>query len=198
MSRDRQSAKGFTLVEIMTVIAIMGVIAALLVMAARGARQSSDADAAKAGVAFVSSKIEQYIAKRGELPPDLSYVANPLEPAPHVTTEVEIYTTLNQWGYSVPPEKQVDPWGNPYIIVLKRDYNVVFPLTAGTDYASLPFLKMANMYVPSGDQEKDILDTGGFPYNDGANSVQVICAGPDGKVSRLGSDTTNSDNLTNW
>jgi|GEM_PF-6200343 len=200
----RQSA--FTLIEIMSVIVIMGIIAALLVLAARGARQRAALDAAKAGVSYIADRIEAYRSKRGELPPDLSTL-------PDYTTEMEIYQTLNSWGFTVTPQKQVDPWGNPYIIVLQGDYGTVFPIATGTSgYNGVPFGKMGGMYVPGGiDQAKEVHS--GDPlttsaYLDEANSFQVISAGPDGLISRDNREETqdidgdgasvNADNIRNW
>jgi general secretion pathway protein G len=195
--------KGFTLIELMAVITIMAIIAALLVAAATGARRNAMTDRARADVKFIASKIDAYRNKRGEMPPDLN--------ADGVTTEMEIYQTLDQWGYTVPEDKKVDPWGNPYIIVLQRDYGADFNLSgASMGYNATPFVKMQNMYrpVPAGIKTKAIHK--GLPpltsdtcYENQDNGYQVLSAGPDGKVCRYDSPTDpdgtyDADNITNW
>ena len=65
-----QPRDGFTLLEILVVIAIMTVIAGLLVAAAIGARRKADSDAAQAGVTYIAAQIQAYFDKRGQLPPD--------------------------------------------------------------------------------------------------------------------------------
>ncbi len=182
--------KGFTLIEILAVLAIISVMAGLLIMAAKGARKRADTDAARAGVSFVTAKIDAYRSKRGDLPPDLGGAA--------VTTEFEIYETLDKWGFAVPPDKQVDPWGNPYIIVLDRDYGAPFNMNASPDYTTPPFNKMAGMYSAAAPQPKEIKDAAANPYNNESGGFQVISAGPDGLVSQTGSDDVNADNFFNW
>ena len=189
----RSEDKGFTLIEILAVLAIVSVMAGLLVMAAKGARKRADIDAAKAGVSFVAAKIDAYRNKRGDLPPDLGGPA-----VPAVTTEFEIYKTLDKWGFAVPPDKQVDPWGNPYIIVLDRDYGAPFNMNAPPDYTTPPFNKMAGMYSTAVPQPKEIQDAATNPYNNENGGFQVISAGLDGLVSQTGSDDVNADNFVNW
>jgi len=142
ISNDKKS--GFTLTELLVVLSIMALIAALIVVAAKGARKKADYEAAKAGVQFICSQIDAYKNKRGELPPNL----NPLRTPPDntaeddVTTEKEIYYSLSQWGFTVPPERQIDPWGHPYVVVLQRDYGKTFNVTAPfdrTDSATTPY-----------------------------------------------------------
>lgn len=193
---------GFTLLEILVVIAIMTVIAGLLVAAAIGARRKADSDAAQAGVTYIAAQIQAYFDKRGQLPPDTD--------GNGFTTEVEIYNTLGEWGFAVPEAKRVDPWSNPYVIVLRygqtADYGVVFPIaTGGAIYSTPPYDRIGDMYAPPpvvpADSAKEIHigdPATTLPYNDMANGFQVISAGPDGYISRNGTNDVNSDNFTNW
>jgi len=194
-----ESRRAFTLVELMAVMVIMSIVAGLLIAAAIGARKKADADAARAGVTYITAQIEAYYNKRGQLPPNLN------ESMDSFTTEAEIYQTLNEWNFPVPPEKQVDPWGNPFIIILDRDYGVNFPLqSGGTCYSTPPFNKMYAMYDPAPaapDDPKEIHE--GDPttepsYNDQRDGFQVISAGPDGRLGRNGANDYNADNFTNW
>jgi len=187
----------------------MTVIAGLLVAAAVGARRKADNDAAEAGITFISAQIEAYYSKRGQLPPNL----NPLSPVPQpgeddITTEFEIYQTLAEWNLPVPPERRLDPWGNPYVIVFQRDYEKVFPLvTAGvmTGYDTPPFDRIQYMYAPPpaapADAAKELHrgDPATTPsFNDSMDNFQVISAGQDGYITRNDLDDVNADNFVNW
>ena len=200
----------FTLIEILAVIVIMGIVAALLVMAAKGARQRADLDAAKANIAFIAGKIDAYKAKRGQLPPNLNPGAGPGMDS--YTTEQEIYQTLAEWGLTVPPEKQLDPWRQPFIIVFQRDYGVSFPIDGSlAPYNVRPWNKIGLMYVNGGPSPKEIHEGDPLttrPYLGETDSYQIISAGPDGLLSRDDGERTgdpdgdgrsvNADNLTNW
>ena len=190
--------RAFTLIEILAVLAIMSVIAGLLVAAAVGARRKADNDRAESGISYIAAQIEAYHNKRGQLPPDTNEDG--------ITTEFEIYQTLAQWNFPVPAERQVDPWGNPYVVVLQRDYTQPFPVVtggAGTGYDTPPFDKIQYMYAVApavpGDTAKEIHN--GVPataFNGQINGFQVISAGPDGYLSQNGDDAVNADNFVNW
>lgn len=221
MAGLRSRSNGFTLVEMLVVIAVMSIIAALLIVAAASARRKVDADAAKAEIQFIASKLDAYKTKRGDLPADVD--------ADGITTETEIYYTLAQWGLEVPADTQVDPWGNPYIIVFQRDYipnAKVFPIATGGagsppaspsgPYGAPPFNKVMDMYnlnklLPPVDGSKEIHPEDPATteaYMSEPGGYQIICAGEDGLISRDnrevtsdvdGDETTvNADNYTNW
>ncbi len=189
---------GFTLIEILVVIAIMTVIAGLLVAAAIGARRKAAHDSAQADVTYISGQIRAYLDKRGQLPPDTD--------ANGFTTEPEIYRTLGEWGFDVPEAKRLDPWDNPYVIVLGRDYGVSFPIASGGSvYSTPPYDRMGGMYAPppaapaDGPKEIHTGDPATTPANnDMTDGFQVISAGPDGYISRNGTDDASADNFTNW
>lgn len=223
MTISTDKRRGFTLTEMLAVLIIMSIIAALIVVAAKGAQKKAAYEAAKAGVQFISSQIDAYKNKRGELPPNLN--------ADSVTTEAEIYQTLKQWGFEVPDSKRIDPWGNPYVIVFSRDYTSAsnpgtFPLATrdpssgydnpyavpnGTPIAN-PCWRIGALYSPWQasptawlDQAKEIHngDPATAPaYMNQTDGYQVISAGPDGKIAtRDDVDpgmTINADNVTNW
>lgn len=204
---SKKGDRAFTLVELLAVLAIMTIIAGLLVTGAVGLRRKADRDAAAAGVTLISSKIESYFNKRGQLPPNLNPGSAPTDD--NFTDEDEIYKTLSEWGFGVSDKRRVDPWGNPYVIILDRDYEVNFPLQSGEAcYSTPPFHKIYGMYDPPPGAPDDrktfhvgdpIIDPTTDPHNIQANGFQVISAGPDGKLSRDGTDLdVNGDNLTNW
>ncbi len=212
MASSDSRSEAFTMVELLAVMAIMGIIAALVVVAAAGARKRTDSDSAKAGIQYIAARIDAYRNKRGQLPPNLNEgVGAGLD---DITTEQEIYDTLGQWGFEVPAEKQVDPWGNPYVVVLSRDYGKDFPIVSGAvtgEYTKPPFSREAAMYGAAADMPKDIRD--GDPttqpaYMDEYDGFQIVSAGPDGQVRRDNREMTddidgngasdNADNFTNW
>lgn len=200
---SRKGNRAFTLIELLAVLAIMTIIAGLLVTGAVGLRRKASRDAADAGVTLISSKLESYFNKRGQLPPNLNPGSDSF------TDEDEIYTTLSEWGFDILDKQRVDPWGNPYVIILFGDYNVNFPLQSGGGcYSTPPFSKIYGMYVPTPGAPDDlkalrvgdpIIDPTTDRQNSQLNGFQVISAGPDGKLSMDGTNLdVNGDNLTNW
>ena len=179
-------AKGFTLIELLAVIVIMSIIAGLVIYAAAGARKKAQIDAAKAGIARIAMRIDQYRAKRGALPED---------PA-GLTDEDFVFEKLNAWGFNVSPREQLDPWDSPFIIVFRTDYEKND--ASGSNFFALTG-KMAEMY-DSVSTYKDVYsdDDPNKPYLDQQGSYQIISAGPDGFISRNNLDAVNVDNLSNW
>lgn len=105
---DKTKAKdGFTLVELMTVIAIMALLSALVLGLAGNAQKTAARKRAAAEVEQLSSFVTDYLAEYGRVPKDTDALSNALAAANHSLSNM-----IDPWGmtyvYSNPPKaKQV-------------------------------------------------------------------------------------------
>ena len=90
------SRSGFTLVEILTVIAIIALLAALLLGLAGHAQKSAAKKQAQAEISQLENFLSAYQAQYGQVPPTKGDLSVALQEANH------------------PLAGLVDPWGNPY------------------------------------------------------------------------------------
>lgn len=84
---------GFTLVELMVVIAILAILATTVGIYVFGALDDADQAKAKAEISNLKTAVKMYRIKNKRLPNTLDEVAQFLDP----------------------PKVPLDPWGNPYI-----------------------------------------------------------------------------------
>lgn len=94
MRRGKQS--GFTLVELLTVIAIIALLSALILGLAGLAQRKSARSKAEAEITQLESFITDYHLKHGRVPPTVADLQDALAKANH---------SLSNF---------TDPWGNPY------------------------------------------------------------------------------------
>ena len=66
---SRKNAHGFTMVELLTVIAVIGILAGLLLAAVMTAKGGATRKTAQAFIMSISSHLEAYETEYGELPP---------------------------------------------------------------------------------------------------------------------------------
>ncbi len=92
----RAQRSGFTLVELLTVIAIIALLAALILGLAGNAQRSAARNKAEAEIAQLESFITDYQMKYGQVPQSLAALSNALAEA------------------KSPLESLQDPWGLPY------------------------------------------------------------------------------------
>lgn len=92
----RANRAGFTLVEVLTVIAIIALLAALILGLAGNAQKKAARSKAEAEITQLESFITDYQMKYGQVPPLKADLTKALEAARHSLTNM------------------LDPWGMPY------------------------------------------------------------------------------------
>ncbi len=102
MKRMRQA--GFTLVELLTVIAIIALLAALILGLAGNAQKSAARNKAEAEIEQLSVFITDYQMKYGQVPSSTAALAKELADEHHALTNATDATLM--------PE---DPWGMAYV-----------------------------------------------------------------------------------
>ena len=93
MKRTQQA--GFTLVELLTVIAIIALLAALILGLAGNAQKSAARNKAGAEIEQLSTFITDYQMKYGQVPPTFASLSNEL-----MKTKHELSDLLDPWGMS--------------------------------------------------------------------------------------------------
>jgi general secretion pathway protein G len=99
--KDKRKDAGFTLLEILIVVAIIGLIASLIVPNIIGRYEKSKEEIAKAQLEMLSSAIEAFRLDVGRYPNTLDELINSTEP---------------NWRGPYLAKKQIpkDPWGKDY------------------------------------------------------------------------------------
>ena len=92
----RASRSGFTLVEVLTVIAIIALLAALILGLAGNAQKKAARSKAESEVAQMENAVTDYQSKYGRVPPTREALINEMQSANHPMTNF------------------VDPWGMEY------------------------------------------------------------------------------------
>jgi len=108
MKSRRQAQEGFTLIEIMVVIAIIGLLATLVVQSLRGATDKAKRTKAMADIAELKTALDRYYIDNGSYPTSdqgLTALVNP-------PSSGNIPANYEEGGYirRIP----ADPWGNQY------------------------------------------------------------------------------------
>jgi len=161
MSRWRRQT-AFTLAELACAIGISAIILGALAVAGLQAKASTEKRSAQASISALEAALASFQNKRGAPPSDLNHDG--------LTAADEIVSQLKDWGLLAQEFSSLDPWGKPYVIVLKRDYYSTYD----TFFAS------------------------GRPYNDDAAGFQIYSMGPDGVRGLYPTDSESADDLTNF
>jgi general secretion pathway protein G len=105
----KEKRKGFTLIEILIVVAIIGLIASLIVPNLIGRFEKSKEEIAKAQIEMLSSAVQAFIIDVGRCPQDLNELINSSDP---------------KWRGPYLSKKTIpmDPWGNPYQFKCPGEY----------------------------------------------------------------------------
>ena len=100
--KKKNTSAGFTLVELMTVIAIMALLSALVLGLAGNAQKTAARKRAASEVEQLSSFVTDYQMEYGRVPSDTKALSNALAEAKHSLTNM------------------TDPWGTPYKVSIKQ------------------------------------------------------------------------------
>jgi len=101
----RPTARGFTLIELITVMVILAILAAVIVPKFTGRTEQAKETAAKAEIKSLKTAVDMFEADNQRFPPDLqSLVVRPgsADEFPH-------------WRRTLNDDMKPDPWGHDYI-----------------------------------------------------------------------------------
>ncbi len=97
---------GFTLMEVLLVLAILVVLGSFAVMSLTGAMSNADRDAAKSQIGLLATPIQRYHLNVKQYPPSLEALLQPPADLPDPTRWKGPYLESN----TLP----LDPWDRPY------------------------------------------------------------------------------------
>ena len=107
-----KSKRGFTLIEIMLVVAIIGVLIAMVMPRLAGKSEQARKLAAKADIeSNIAMSLDMYELDNGTFPNELQDLRAKPTPAP------------TNWNGPYLKKKPVDPWGIPYNYKFPGDHN---------------------------------------------------------------------------
>ena len=112
----RRPRRGFTLVELLTVIVIIGILAGLITAAAINARSHVKTRVVLSEIGQIDLGLQRYKTEFGELPPDFALVSHPL-PAVALVAQDQVLRHLRKRfqkyrpiGDTVTPANTPTPW----------------------------------------------------------------------------------------
>ena len=106
MKTKRRNQRGFTLLEIMVVVAILGLLAAMIVPNVIGQGEQAKVDIAKTNMSRIVQQLDMYKFNNGRYP----------STEEGIRALVERPASAKKWpegGYL--PQIPQDPWGNDYV-----------------------------------------------------------------------------------
>lgn len=108
-SETRDSRAGFTLVEILLVVAILGILAGVAVVSLKGRTQAANITAARTSIQAISTAIDTYEVDNGIFPPSLQ----------------NLLTKGSEYNWNGPYLKDgrmpKTPWGDEFVYSTKGD-----------------------------------------------------------------------------
>jgi len=108
MNNRKQTRGGFTLVEILLVIAIIGILTGVLIFAMGGTQDKAKKDSTALLIGQVSSALERYMLHIGHFPSEDEGGLSALTKKPSYTEE----KLADKWAGPYLEVTPTDPWGN--------------------------------------------------------------------------------------
>ena len=106
---------GFTLVELLVVVAILGILASLIAAGAQAARRRGAVTKAKSTIAALETAIAMYHGDMGAYPPSSASLVTALEQDPGDADWGGPYMEFKE--DELKDGQLLDPWGHPYLYV---------------------------------------------------------------------------------
>lgn len=123
MHRRRKGQAGFTLVEVLVVMAILALLAGLVLPRVLGSKKKADLDAAKTQIGVFQGALEQYALHMNDFPTTEQGLIALIETPDSSEETGEGSSSKWDGPYLSKSDLPVDPWGN--------DFQYEFPATHG-------------------------------------------------------------------
>ena len=111
-----EGAAGFTLIEVLLVVAILGILAGVVVVNFSGKQKKAQINAARASIQAICTAVDMYEVDTGRLPPSLNaLVSNDGSPnwnGPYVRGGVPIDPWANEFGYATRGDSDYEVYSN--------------------------------------------------------------------------------------
>lgn len=114
----RRGSRGFTLVEILVVIAIIGLLLSLVLPAVQGAREAARRNGCQNNLKQVGLAMQTYVSANGTFPPRGVWgieTGSPPFPENHHTWVTFILPQLDQGGLAASIDLSQRAWGKPHL-----------------------------------------------------------------------------------
>ncbi len=123
MPRTRRRPRhGFTIIEVIVIVVIIGVLAAVIAPRLFSRVGQSRQSVARSNAATLANAVRLYFNDHGK--PEAGATLSILWEKPPAVTE-------GAWEpYVESPEALIDPWGNPYILVIPGQKNFDFDIVS--------------------------------------------------------------------